>query len=610
MSRALRRGACLTAGVVLLSAGPAHGAISFGPPLGPFPQGVLTANMVTADFNRDGRPDLALNAPGSSKVAILLGDGEGRFTSAAGSPAPAGSTPVDLVAGDFNGDTKPDLALANYSTTVSILLGDGGGGFTTKPDITVPTGPYSIATGDLNDDGHLDLVTASNGASNGVDVRLGDGTGAFPRAAGAPYAPFSTFVAIGDFNVDGKPDIVAVPSSADAPLVILLGNGNGGFNPSSASPVAVTHDSAPTVAIGDLNGDGKPDLAITNATTDQVNVLLGNGSGGFAPSAGSPLTVGDAPYVVVTADFNADHHLDLAVTDNGSGDVSVLAGDGAGGFAAPHAFGDLSGVGALAAADLNGDDSPDLAVSGFPAPVSLLNTSPAGHAVAGGPLGFGTQAAGSLSAPKSISISSSGEATLRISRVRVTGADDADFIVAGDDCTGAALPVGSSCTVKVRFGPSAESARSATLEVTWGAGSRRTAGSRRAGRPRRCGRRGRRHRAPRRAWRPRPGRAGIERHLHRQEGQGGQACEGDLQGHDKARHDRPADAPGSHSRRQARPPGNPAGGLPSARRPLGSLPPSPRSVRRLRPCVACAASDAREIRSRHRMAISASRSQS
>ncbi|HET7380630.1 MAG TPA: VCBS repeat-containing protein, partial [Gaiellales bacterium] len=186
-----------------------------------------------------------------------------------------GSLPSFVAIGDLSGDGKPDLAVANlYTSTISVFLGNGDGSFAAKTDYGVGDYPRSVAIGDLNADGKPDLVVANSGLwpayGTTVSVLLGNGGGSFaPKTdfvtGGVPYS-----VAIGDLNGDGKPDLVVARGGA---VSVLLGNGDGSFGPTADFPA----DDAEFLAIGDLNGDGKLDVATTNGSASAVSILLGNG---------------------------------------------------------------------------------------------------------------------------------------------------------------------------------------------------------------------------------------------------------------------------------------------------------------------------------------------
>jgi uncharacterized protein (TIGR03437 family) len=349
-------------------------------PFSPFAAGPSPTAIAVGDFNGDGRLDLAvvnLNAKNGT-VTILFGNGSGGFTEAGGFPV--GDAPSRIVAADFNGDGRLDLAVTNYnSNNLSVMLGDGRGGFTPAPGSPIAVSSnrlFSLAVGDFNRDGHPDLVVGD--LFGGVSVLLGSGTGAFTLVPGGPIAsgngPVS--IAVADFNGDGKADLaIANETGSQIPgpgapnylpgttVTVMLGNGAGGFTAAPGSPFTVGQDPA-WVAVGDFNGDGKPDLAVASAVSPNagtVTVLLGNGLGGFIPSPGSPFAVGRYPTGIAVADLNGDGVPDLAVS---TGDVvDVLVNNGAGTFTPALNFGEADQ--AIVAADFNGDGRMDLATGYF-----------------------------------------------------------------------------------------------------------------------------------------------------------------------------------------------------------------------------------------------------
>jgi uncharacterized protein (TIGR03437 family) len=191
--------------------------------------------------------------------------------------------------------------------------------------------PTGVATGDFNNDGKQDIAI-TNAGNNNVTVLLGNGAGTFTAAPGSPFSAGFTPMAIvvKDFNKDGNPDLAVVNQQSNN-VTILMGNGTGGFAAATGSPFAV--GGTPNfAATGDFNGDTIPDLAVTNSSSNTVTLLLGDGTGKFTPSAGSPFPTGLSPEGVVAADFDADGKTDLAVADGGDGNVTYLFGDGTGGF--------------------------------------------------------------------------------------------------------------------------------------------------------------------------------------------------------------------------------------------------------------------------------------
>lgn len=271
-----------------------HSALFTPSPYGPFQVGSSPNSLAVADFNGDGRLDLAIANVKDNNITVLVGNGTGGFTEAPGSPIPVGTNPWSVAVGDFNGDGKLDLATANaWSGDVTVLLGNETGGFTKAPGSPFPAARYprSVAIGDFNGDGKPDLAVV-NGKSDNVTVLLGNGIGGFTNAPGSPFSlgpwfnPFTHgewpfCVAVADFNADGKLDLAV--SDTNSIVTVLLGNGTGGFAEAPDSPFRV--GSYPKwVAVGDFNGDGKPDLAVVNRDNNNVTVLLNTYSGSAPPT--------------------------------------------------------------------------------------------------------------------------------------------------------------------------------------------------------------------------------------------------------------------------------------------------------------------------------------
>jgi len=314
--------------------------------------------IVAGDFNGDGIPDLAIANSGDNTVTILLGKGDGTFNAAA-SPA-TGNSPSALAVGDFNNDGIADLAVVNLSdSTVTILLGVGDGSFTgVAATSTTDQNPAGLAVGDFNQDGNLDLAIA-NTLSNTVTILLGNGDGTFNATTSLVTGNQPAAIAEADFNCDGIPDL-AVVNSTDNTVSIFLGSGDGTFNITSAPS---TGNSPSALAVGDFNNDGIADLAVANQFDDTVTILLGVGDGTFNAASAGPAT-GVSPSSIAALDLNGDGMVDLAVVNESDATVSILQGNGDGTFTATAATPAVgSNPSALAAADFNGDGRPDLATA-------------------------------------------------------------------------------------------------------------------------------------------------------------------------------------------------------------------------------------------------------
>jgi len=332
-----------------------------------YPVGTNPAAAVAGDFNGDGKPDLAVVNQGSGNVSILLGNGDGTFQAA--SNVNIGGTPNSIVAGDFNGDHKLDLAVGSATNAV-ILLGKGDGTFGAPTQINVNAS--SVLTADVNQDGKLDLATIDG-------LLLGNGDGTFQPAlsldAAAPLL-------VADFNGDGKPDILTNKN-------VLLGNGDGTFQPPKPLPGASCFGfcGISSAVAADFNKDQKLDVVVagffraldSSHTINYVDRLLGSGDGTFQP----PMNISDSgKFFVGSADFNGDGKPDLAIMptiDQGSPLVYVQLGKGDGNFPSTFSFDTGSGPNFLLVADLNGDKLPDL-ITTDPDPDNsvtvMLNTSP------------------------------------------------------------------------------------------------------------------------------------------------------------------------------------------------------------------------------------------
>jgi hypothetical protein len=306
-----------------------------------YPTGNGPSGIVALDIFNSGQPGFAITNSADNTVSILLPNGGGTYRPGNLITLP-GAYPTAIVAGDFNGDGKIDLAVLETCGTIqsscypravpngpgmiTILFGDATGNFTASPSAPI-TGlvPYAMVAADFNGDGILDLAVANSG-DNTVTLLMGNGDGTFtPANASAPTGNAPNAMAVGDFNGDGNLDL-AITNYNDNTISILLNqNCSAGaptactFAPAAVSPAVGSGPSA--IAAGDLNADGFLDLAVTNSNSNSVTILLGNGAGAFTatvPATGPNYSTGTTPEGLVLADFNADGRLDIVTANAGS----------------------------------------------------------------------------------------------------------------------------------------------------------------------------------------------------------------------------------------------------------------------------------------------------
>ena len=332
--------------------------------------------VVTADFNGDGKPDIA-TANYNGSVSVLLGNGDGTFQAAQN--ASTSYATLSLAVGDFNGDGKPDIATANYYSDVKVQLGNGDGTFQDPTNIGIGSNPMSVAVGDFNGDGKLDLGVTSNtyyfdgyywgyygyyayGHYEGkANVLLGDGSGGFsgPNVTDLGYAGYYGFnlATAADINGDSRDDFVTV-NEYYGNISVLLGDSSG-FLQSTSSPYIGDYSYA--VAAGDLNADGHTDLVSANYYGANIGVFLGDGSGGF--SAATTFATSSNPTGVVLGDFTGDGKTDVVTADYWDNTVSLLYGNGDGTVTSPVPFATGTNPYRVAADDFNGDGWLDAATA-------------------------------------------------------------------------------------------------------------------------------------------------------------------------------------------------------------------------------------------------------
>ncbi len=465
-------------------------------------------NIVTADFNGDGIPDVAYSFPcciaTNNAFAVILGGAHGVLGKPAlvsvGSAASCYNFPEWIAAGDVNGDGKADIVATLYNdadagcqnNTLAVLTGLGTGKFN-KP-VYYSTGTtaqaYEVFLADVNGDGKLDIVTSNMDGT--ISVLLNKGKGTFGPAtvitSVAALNPYHNSIAVGDFNGDGKADIAVATLWSQETVYVLLSNGDGTFQ---TPIVTATPDYTYTLAAGDFNNDGKLDLLVTTQSYGcQTGVaggagylfLEGLGNGSFTVGQFG-CTGGNDPFYPTVADLNGDGKLDAVIPMLQEDQVYeqgpvVLQGNGDGTFNRIGAFyvGEVSAGAAIA--DFNGDGMPDIAVlnndnygagnSSWVNFVTVMQNSTQPVSVSPLNLNFGSVAVGS-SKSLTIILTNNQSTSLVIDSIAISGANASDF-TATSNC-GTSRKAGWECTITVKFTAPVLGVQTATLSIKDSAGT-------------------------------------------------------------------------------------------------------------------------------------------
>ncbi|HKE00618.1 MAG TPA: VCBS repeat-containing protein [Planctomycetota bacterium] len=299
-----------------------------------FDAGPLATLLATGDFDGDGHLDVA--AAGLEELRILLGSGDGTFTPSRALDIGDEIYAISLVAGDLDGDGRVDLVTVAHTeledSVIVAMLGDGAGSFVPLPAVAIDVELYASQLADLDGDGDLDLAVLQRGLALGGTGSLipvfNDGTGVFTFGAHVPLGPYPAGLDLGDLNGDGALDAV-VADLFGTGVDVLLGDGAGGFGPAVGYPAT---NGSTSVRLADLDRDGALDAIVGSQAsgTHPVAVLLGDGAGGFG--APTLFSMGAKQAHIEVDDLNGDGKLDVVTVPYAQGPIQVAFGNGAGGL--------------------------------------------------------------------------------------------------------------------------------------------------------------------------------------------------------------------------------------------------------------------------------------
>jgi len=343
-----------------------------------FAAGDRPQSVVSSRFDGDRKKDIATANLGENTVSVLFNQGGGNFATPGIYKVKVGKAPLGIVAGDFNGDHKKDLATANInSDNVSVLINRRDGRFREARNFRVGNGPVALTAADVDRDGKDDLATA-NSISGKVTVLLNKGGGDFRQAKSYDVGKYPQGIVAGHFDGNRKPDLAVTGGGSDD-VSVLINEGKGAFKKATSfragnEPYSITRV--------DFDRDGDKDLAVAvnsnrSFGNNGVAVLLGNGKGGFGRPTTYTIEGGLVASGITKADFNGDGKLDIAAISVNSFEFSIFRGTGKGGLGAAQSFklqiGEPTGI---VASDFNNDRRPDIGLGKIGPAKSRYSSTP------------------------------------------------------------------------------------------------------------------------------------------------------------------------------------------------------------------------------------------
>ncbi|MBX3358789.1 MAG: VCBS repeat-containing protein [Phycisphaeraceae bacterium] len=364
-------GSCVAAS---FAAGAMAQSVGFSQPVTLTTGGTAVA-VATADFDGDGKVDIAsLNSDGTVKMHRGLGGGSFAAATALGAVPlwdPTRETPSVLLAGDVNGDGRVDLAVAGFSVPIHLILNQGNGVFGQAINTCfIGSFPPKVMLRDVNKDGRQDILLNSPGT-----LMISSASGFASQFVFLNGVNQNSAMAVGDFDGDGLTDLAV--TKGEAPFGIRILHRNPGTTVSFTEAAFIpSQEFISDLGAADINGDAKPDLVTIKGAQNRAEVLVGLGANAFAAPVSH--ATGVQPRSVVLADINSDGMVDVLADTATSSAVSVLLGMGQATFAANAMFG--SSPSTPAVADLNGDGVNDMAFASSGGVTVLINASaPAGE---------------------------------------------------------------------------------------------------------------------------------------------------------------------------------------------------------------------------------------
>jgi hypothetical protein len=454
--------------------------------------------IASGDFNGDGLVDFVIgntNAGLDAAITVFLSNPDASMQQGVNYYGGVTANLEYVAVADFNGDGIPDIAATDsVNGGIQIFTGNGDGTFSVGPTFAsdqVSASALGIVAMDFNGDGMPDIAVVNNPSTSTADVGVllnnsSGGSVSFASPVNYPLSNVASEITAGNLE-SGQTIVVPLYGTNSNPgtaVATFLGNGDGTFQPESDVSLTsngVTYYNPYAPVIGDLNGDGIPDITVTiddllNKTNQSIALLLGNANGSFQPPTSLPATLQDPstgypfPAYLQIGDINGDGIPDLVYSNSNFGTVGVLFGQGGGAFDNPIEYPAGNSAFGVALSDIIGNGTTDVVATGnttdFSGVTVLLNANPGslpGLTFNPTSVNFGNEGIGFSSSPLMVILTNSGQATLFLTSIQITGTNRGDFSQS-NNCPSYLTPNGS-CQINVIFTPTGSGNRNAAISV-------------------------------------------------------------------------------------------------------------------------------------------------